>query len=235
MTTIISNGYYMVADKRTTLPAPRQKKTTSLESRCENFKHSRPPVTGYLDETTKLIPEPKTTYNDKKILCLAAAGSVSVINYQLALLAHMTMDQLLKLNSSTDGGEGGCSFIFITEDFHTHKVHYAAGHDDPISMSSFPPGTNVVLGSGNSIINVIDRRLPGVFNKVHILSLFLFTTNTDKGSSNCFDVYGCREAKYFCKIIPTHEEVRSRCDEVTKLLKFGETRKTHLFNNERKS
>lgn len=235
MTTIVSNGYYMIADKRTTQTSRVIKNSMSLASECENFKYSRPHITGYLDETTKLIPQPKTTYKNKKVLCIGMAGEAGFINYQLSLLSYMTMDQLLKLNSEINTVEAGCTFLFITEDFHSHKVNYSPAHERIITVSSFPPGVSVVVGSGGGIIGSLNRRMPGVFDKAHILSLFLFATNTDKGSSNCFDVYGTREAKYFCKIIPSQKEVQSRCEEVSKLLNFGGGRKTHIFNNQRKS
>lgn len=229
MTTIVSNGYYMIADKRTNFGSSAVKHPV-LTSECKDFKFSRPSRRHFNDEVTKLVPEPKTMYGEKKVLAIAGSGNVETINDMLSCLEYMTIDQLVKLKSRSGQSRQYVQLLFITEDFHTHQISFTTVDQAAPTERTYQPGKIVAIGSGGVILMEFQDRLQVRLEKTHLLNLFLLGTNTDEHSSNCFDVYGAQEKKYFSNIMPSHEEVNARVTEAAQLLDFASYRKRHHFN-----
>lgn len=231
MTTILSNGYYLIGDKRTSHTTPATK-TTILESNLEGFVHSRLHRKTQTDETKKVIPLPKTTFEGKAVLAIAGAGNVERINEAYNFFTVMSIDAYASIKKSSKQHTPLHSFLFITEDFHSHRIVFTfSGQFTSLQViqSSFKPGHVIASGSGGSLINELQERTHNKLNEGHPLSAFLLGTNTDAGSSNCYDVYGVREKKYFSKIIPTTEAVTSHIKEAMSLIDLSTCRKQHFF------
>lgn len=231
MTTIVSNGYYMLADKRTTFTSSAIHHP-ELTSGYEGFKFSRPSRRYHNDEVTKLVPEPPTTYGKKKVVAIAGSGDVDMINELLSYLEHMTVEEMVKVKARSSRASGYVQLLFITEDFHTHRISFSKG-DGAISERSYRPGSLAATGSGGVMLMEFQDRMQHRVEKTHILNLFLLASNTDPASSNCFDVYGAQEKKYFCNIIPTPEEVTACVRQATSLLDFASYRKQHHFTSKK--
>ena len=228
MTTIVSNGYYMIADKRTTFSSAPAK-TPCLKSQVKGFSYKRVPGRARMDGATKLIPEPIATYNGKKILSIAGSGSVSAIIEVMNLLTYLKLEDLISFKARQGGCGGQVKVILITEDFYSHIVDFTQHHAHRPSEKSYKPGTLAAVGSGGAFLMDIQERLNNQLNKVDILNAFLFASNSDIASSNCYDVYGTREQKYFSNVVPSHEEVATRANKAWSQLNFGKFRKQHHF------
>lgn len=233
MTTIIANGYYMIGDRRTTGQS-RGTRETLLKSYYEGFKATRPASVQYQDESTKVIPLPNTTYKEKKVVCIAGSGNVENIMEFLNLLNFISLDDLIRVKKRVQRRFSLTQLLLITEDNHTHRVSFSFQDSPIISEITAKPGKTLMIGSGGFFVSRMEERFPGFLDKVHPLSAFLFATNTDKSSSNCYDVYGVKENQYHSKILPTDEEVETRCKEVSDCFTFGHKNKVHKFGIKQK-
>lgn len=228
MTTIVANGYYMIGDRRTTDRNPPTRDIL-LKSEYLGFSSARRVGTKYHDKSPKVIPLPKTTYKHKKIACIAGSGSLENILEYLSFLNYMTLDDLIRVRGNSRQKISLTQLLLITEDSRTHRVSFSQHDHLVVVENTFEPGKMVAIGSGGNFLSTMEERVPGLLENLHPLSAFLFATNTDKGSSNCYDVYGVKEGQYFSKILPTPEEVEARCNEVASRLTFGRRGKVHNF------
>lgn len=212
MTTITSNGYYLIADNCVTI-----ERTSNLKNKTPGVKTKKVSLM-HSNENKIIIPEKTITIEKNKVMAWAGSGNVEkIFNFMsninnLDILDYVDIySNIVTINSLNEG----FSIFLITENFYTYVVKVCLKpikntYNVNCEVDCYLPGTLVLGGSGSGIIeNLLDCNLIDFedLKKEHPLLTHLFMCNSCNYSSFSYDVYGAKEKQIFFHIKPDYEAI----------------------------
>lgn len=227
MTTITSNGYYLIADKRQS--HKRRINGNNLSQGVKTFT-----VRSYSDSAVKIhaVLGEDYTLGGQVIVAYAIAGCLNTADKFMEAAKGIPLEKFTKAYTTLiplDSADESFSIVLISKDKHTHVIEISTSSkngslSNKYTVSSYAPGGVKFEGSGSSLIDQLFNR--GALNyqefakKQHPLNLHLFNTSTDDGSSNSYDVYGVEEGKLIIGLEPTIEAVQEAVDLISAGIKL---------------
>lgn len=227
MTTITSNGYYLIADKRTTI-------TSHLNSKNKSEGVDEKKVSTHSDETCKIHVLGKDsgyTIDGKRILAWASAGNAITADKFMSASAGIPFEKFAQAYSTCQPINDPCEdfcIVMITEHHHTWVFNVVAVVNNGVfglewTLKCYGPGTIIRQGSGQYLLTqliaswAIEQKEIQV---MHPLQVHLFGAGTDSNSSTTYDVYGVKEDKLHLGLEPAPEAVQEALDSIGKLVSF---------------
>ena len=198
MTTIVSNGDYLIADKRT---------TTSMGAK----QHRE-------DASSKIHHRIKATYASKEVSAYAFSGNVQVFQRMNRVIektkcfdALIEVGQCLNLAGEATIGmlllykEGGCVRIVFNSRRNGKDASEVSSFGNVV-ITECPRGSYLGIGSGwhrfvHSSVYMVATPT--------VLDAFLFGAYLDDGSSTDYDVFGREENALISRNVPSEEEVKT--------------------------
>lgn len=227
MTTITSNGYYLIADKRQTHTRTVNQRNSSDGVRCRT-------VSSYSDHTVKIhtnLADQYTIY-DETVVAYAITGDATAGDRFMSAAKGVSLEKfadIYTLLSDLRSSSNTFSIIMVTKSKKTFSIDIGIRVMNNTIVRSFdveeyPPGYNIFYGSGSGLINRLANR-GCISHKNHIanlhpLNIHLFNASTDKSSSCTYDVYGVDEDKLVIGLEPSIEAVQEAMDAVSSGIKF---------------
>ncbi len=214
MTTIVSNGYHLIVDKRTTsthdMPVSGygdKKITTKIQSKS--------------DLGCKIITPDKWHYKDKKIIAATAAGIKSEFELLYKSFDKANVEAVTSVLNSvgyfhrTTSQPG--AIVLLTEDFHTVLIN--------ISKRSavtflYKPGVVVVAGGGENNFHSLSKFIRNE-DKANLrpVDVFLYSVSrSDLYSSMIFDHFDSTLKKSFLNLRPSTVSVKTSIDRLNQMV-----------------
>lgn len=225
MTTVVSNGYYLIADKRLTHTNPRRAidpDTNALST-----------LTAIFDDEVKLFSGENVRYtvNDVKVMAFGLAGDITEAErFMFAANDGCLLDfcsrytKLMALKSEKN--EFGV--LCLMEDHTSVLIEFTHQARDLFAdvvytASLSEPGMPLCIGSGASGFKQIFRN--GLFDELalmgaHPLNIFLAMASLDIHSSTSYDAYSLEEDKLVTGLVPEEEAVLASLEEFSSVFKF---------------
>ena len=227
MTTITSNGYYLIADKRTTI-------TCHLNSNNKSRGVDEKKVSTHSDESCKINVLGKDsgyTIDGKRILAWASAGNGITADRFMSASAGIPFEKFAEAYSTcrpfNDPHEDFC-IVMITEHHHTWVFNIEAVVTNGVfqlkwTLKCYSPGTIIQRGSGQCLLTQLTSAWAigqKEIQAMHPLQVHMFGAGTDSNSSTTYDVYGVKEDKLHLGLEPAPEAVQEALDSIGKLVSF---------------
>lgn len=197
MTTIISNGYYLLADHRKTTYALKRDALIT-EDRTMRF-----------DNADKLVIGNKLMMNGQRLLAYALTGNVRKFEFINELNAgndsfdlYVFLKTCVKLpHSYFQDTKDITTLIGITEDFETIKVGWEfSSKQITYSVSEHEKGDLVTAGSGGAYVDGLLAARPNP-NHLSLEELMNVASICDEGTSSSYGVFGARENHKFAHVL----------------------------------
>lgn len=207
MTTIVSNGYFLIADRRSTIRVETNYLTGGEIKRGD--------TRFYKDQTNKIITPQNIYIGDKLVRAIACSGNIDFIFYTLSLSKLGFDINLPSIFACVAGipapSKVSCTLLAVTEDNVTHKFRFVSTVTSGenlwrVDSERFAPGTIVVAGSGG---DVWDETVPLLTDgrDMDVLDVFTFCAHRDSWSSDHYSVYGVTAHELFEDVRPREEEI----------------------------
>lgn len=207
MTILISNGNFLIADKRAT----REDSSEIIED--DIAKSTKVTVTNYRDDICKVFQPKHCLIRDLRVRAFAFAGTYSRMLGLIKMVARRTQDfQLdeLIIDLNTFGvfrGEGRLTMLAIAEDGSTWR--FKCGQDATVQIDVAEAGE--IMGAGGS--SLIYTALAGTVNKWTTadtaLNFFLAGAYNNKGCSTIYDAYSLQEDRIVRNCRPSDAVAKS--------------------------
>lgn len=213
MTTIFTDGKFMIADRRSTRSVISKDVIASSGRRNSNYEFST-------DATVKLTVPPNMKFRGKQIACMATAGDGYIGDHFRNLAAvkrPMDLDALLDgidgmpCNTSETSAtilalfKNGEIRSFEIRSRFENRVHVYAVKDKEHPLGPGYP-TLYSVGSGSSYWGKIAS---SIVKPVSMLDVFLFSTHLDPYSVESYSVYSLEEDHLYTHVNPSGEEVEA--------------------------
>lgn len=206
MTTITSNGHFLIADKRTTVV---------------NSENS----TSYGSVTKIVIPENSLAINGDKVLAYAISGNATIA---YPIFKNSPTSDIIELGYfitkgiKSWGENHGFSLLAVLESGSNMELNFDfTANKNSWNCTVYEKGVVCSTGSGSTIIrNFHTADILKSFARAHILDIHLFQAAFDSGSSTDYDVYSLEENKLITDCRPTKQAVQESIDRVTQRLDF---------------
>ena len=215
MTTIISDGYYLVADHRT---------TTNVSSLELYSKDTGENIIDYKSNLcNKIMFPPIDIHTDfGKIKAYSYAGDLEILSSFIGILKEHNSPSGFKLcrGSATltticktvPDDESGY-ILAITDENHTVKITFTK---DKLSVTIYKPGTLIAVGSGgkifDSIVNLL-KAAPQIRYAIPIISFI------DENTSYTYSAYSVEENHLFTNIEISLDEVKEHSNCIVNVFK----------------
>jgi hypothetical protein len=202
MTTIISNGYYLLADHRRAIHT-RDSAVLITENRIVR-----------LDDTDKLIVGNKLMVNGKRLLAYASSGDTRKFEFINELNCgsdncdlYVFLKTCIQLpHIYFDNNSDTTTLIGITEDFKTIKIEWLFSlNRTHYGVTEYENGDLVVGGSGGVYI---DGLLSGnkSLARLSLEELMNIAAIRDESTSSSYGVFGARENHKFAHVLGPSKE-----------------------------
>lgn len=226
MTTITSNGFYLVADKC----------TSSTKTKDSGNKLAMSGITDVYKTSNNVkihvVDDKDYTYKDAKILAYAIAGDaiggerfmkaaegIPISNFARSytrIVGCVDTDQNFSVVAVTNFFETLLIDVYGEIENHTSNVI--------VDIRRKPCGMSVGVGSGHILSNTLlnsKSLCASTLDETHILHRHLFAASCDpRNSSVAYDAYGARECKLFTNLNPEPEAVLESFRIVKDLIKI---------------
>ena len=232
MTTIVSNGYHLFVDKRTTIPH-----NLTLTGYGETRTTTRIEHTS--DLCSKLVIPTNWKYKGKKITAATAAGKLDEMESIYKSLDKASVEVVVDVIGASGlfnhAFKEGLGVVLLTEDFHTVNITV---NSKGLRLNCNKPGVTVVTGGGISNFNAMKKFIDkkDLF-KIRPLDVFLYSTSrSDLWSSQAFDHFDNVFLKSFKNLRPASRSVLASIDRLNKLIdlnnavKASENEQNHAGN-----
>ena len=212
MTTITSNGYYLIADNRVTI-----NKIINTENKTPQVK--RKEVTFFHNGENKIsLPQQRLVIEKQKVLAWTGSGNPeSMFNFinnakKIDILDYVDIYSNLVDFKNTDET---FTIFLITENYCTYVINFNlkivnSESKTHLNIKRHNPGVIAFSGSGSNIISdLLNYSLIDIkeIENQHPLLTHLFMYNSCKYSSFSYDVYGAKEKQFFSNIEPGQEAI----------------------------
>ena len=223
MTAIVSNGYYLIADHRTTRTPLRQELIDHQTGKSRNSYTT--------DMTCKLIVPPKRTKltlptagEQSRIIAAACSGNAENKYRLKSIFNNAKSGKFLEWSRVLQGFSptiaGAFKIVFVTENFHTVVWTVEPEH---IARTTYSPGHIYSTGTGGTWLQLLSNKL----TKTKLLEtmtpekIFLAGSYLDKSSSSSYSVVGVKERLHYPSVNPDPEYVKKVSREVWDKLTTG--------------
>lgn len=226
MTTIVSDGNYVIADRRGTHRiSVRRQINTKSESKLLNAR---------VDEHLKLLTPQNFVYENDVIKCFASSGSAMYLNMVQRLARtnrrNIDLDHILASLHMLECGNLSlrATFLVLCERTGLSKfaIHPSNGHFN-VSWQNLDTrdGKYHFIGSGS---NVWEQFEPLLSRPVSMLDAFLFTAHLDPASVENYSVYSLKDNELYVEVIPSREDIQKAVETVQKSLNFHDPNRKPL-------
>lgn len=216
MTAIVSNGYYLIADHRTTRTPVRQELVDHQTGKSR---------TSYTtDMTCKIIVPPKRTKltlpaggEQSRIIAAACAGNAENKYRLRAIFNNAKSGKFLEWSRVLQGFcpsiTGVFKIVFVTENLHTVIWTIESEH---IARITYEPGRIYSTGTGGTWLNLLSSKLAKtkIAKTLTPEQVFLAGAYLDKSSSSSYSVVGVKEKLHYPSVNPDPEYVKKVSREV---------------------
>ena len=213
MTTITSNGYYLIADKC----------VTSTTRKVSGNKNAMSATTDVYKTTNNVkihvIENMDYTYKGAKILAYAVTGEATAGEHFMEAAEGIPLGSFARAYTKvmrTINTEDKFRIIAVTDLFETLVINVYGEVEDhactmAVNITRHPRGVSVGAGSGAALSNTLLRSNwlnQDSLNQIHILHHHLFLACHDvSNSSISYDVYGVKQGKLVTDLKPEPEAV----------------------------
>lgn len=205
MTTIISNGSYLLADHRRTT-------SYTLSERLLKNEDGHPPTAGASDTADKLMVLKEDTIlkiRDKRIIAYGLAGPVGTINTFNDIVKYgagkdRQLAEVIRLLTSLHIRTVSIAGVFVLEDNTSvtmNKVH------NVFTYENHKKDEVCYVGSGTRFLSAMKDLLP---KNLHISDYMALACAVDKHTSPTYAVYGVKENHLYSRIDPGKEHILDR-------------------------
>lgn len=221
MTTIITDGNFIIADKRTSgVWSPGS-------SSCRSKKRPAKVATDVTEKIVILEHKEPVTFKNKKVVAMAFSGSVNVGDQMISVVKKTKVinhyfDQLSVMPTTN---HTATSFILVFEDGSSQVIRTSIlPNKEKIHINYLPVetvGNFSSIGSGSGLYKVLLPYFPkDIKEKITLLDLFFFMVHTDEASSDNYDVFCMKERKLVRNCKPTKAAVLESVLKIQSLLDF---------------
>lgn len=213
MTTIVSNGYYLIADHRRSRSESadtRNLLSIQVDSKDKASVVRKKKFSVHMDIAEKIFmlenPVPCSNKKAGNVIALACAGPVIMNDKFIKILLQysktdQTIDQFLKLLEMFQSLSGFMSCLMVTDNSFTIEVSVTGNTTSSVKFKYHTPGTSVMRGSGYGKI----KNLYIPLAKTPPQDLFYMAQFMDVYTSPSYSVLGVRENQYFPFVLETPE------------------------------
>lgn len=231
MTTIISNGYYLLADHRQTQKYDTDTEIGKSIDIYSNHKHGVLLDKVVIDTTNKItiFEDVKHIYG-YKVKAMACSGKVSILDDFTTILSSIKKGEdasilMPMLKNTITLSKESVSIIFITEDNLTLRCIFEYENDN-MYVTTHNPGEIVAIGEGAGIVQGLVNFL--FIKRIDILMPIVGLSCTYTSSS--YSVYGNRENHLYASVFMDIAECKAVINEsVEKYLKYIDKTDCHHF------
>lgn len=219
MTTVVTDGKYMIADRRVS-------QTISIRARCG--KHSNTSEhRARVDTAIKLIAPQNLIYKGVGVKCMGFAGSESYLELMHRItrsprdsIEFDTVLQTLHLFEVGTSVTSTGTFLVILENGKVCKCNITPRNSRlQVAWTEIPFETSdfVMIGSGAGVWKQFDALIDA---DVPMLEAFLFCAHIDPSSTENYSVYSVADHEIFTDVRPGMAEIMNAVDSVRKKVKF---------------
>ena len=213
MTTIVSNGYYLIADHRRSSSENsviRNLLALQVDSHDKASVIRKKKFSIYKDIAEKIFfletPIPCLNKEAGKVIAFACAGPMLMIDkfIKIILLYSKTSDsleQFMKLLEMFQPFSGSMSCLMVTDKSFTVEAVFSGNKTFSVKFKYHTPGTSVMEGSGYGKIQNLHIPLA----KTPPQDLFYMAQFMDVYTSPSYSVLGVRENQYYPFVLETPE------------------------------
>lgn len=229
MTLVITDGQYVIADKRRYSKNPEHP-----EKYSENRDFHRRSHHGrkYFDGIDKLIPAPMNVkYGGVKVLAISAAGQVKDIDAFYRLMHLCDLKAYFASIAGTTVGPIGPTYsvLAIMEDQSSVSIDVTIPTTRlNVKTVVKPKGAINYIGCGGDLISHLTSSYNAKFENVSLLDMFLFGANSTSGCSTNYDVYGVQENQYYRDRCPNHDALKVATRRVLSTVNFCPKKQHYL-------
>lgn len=227
MTTITSNGYYLIADKRQT-----STHTVNQHNSSEGVRSRT--VSSHNDHTVKIYANlgDGFTIQGETVVAYAISGSVITGERFMEAAKGLPLEKfidsyaaLTDLRSTADS----FSVVMVSESKKTYRIVLGVEVRNnrvarKFNIDGYGSGYVLFEGSGSGLIYRLVKSGSISYSRnirnQHPLNVHLFMASTDKSSSYTYDVYGVDEGKLVIGLEPSSEAVQEAVDAISAGVKF---------------
>lgn len=211
MTTIITDGNFLIADRRT--------------SSTHRIRNKWYPVK--TDDTVKIHLSTMATYGGKRVKAMAGAGD----GYFCESYEHMlksfdsekhaieleTYHEILRKQSMPSGASAARILLLMEDatvlvfDVKIHHMPSNKANRPSIRTMATKPGSIVALGSGGYVWDALHKFTN---SKLDAIDVFTFCTHINEGSSDSYSAYSLKEDHLYTQVNPTPQDVEERVKRV---------------------
>lgn len=239
MTHIVTDGKYLIADKRTTFSAGNHKRHQSDPGSNRREFRRDDSVKLYLPTSKILLSNTAEDDTANRIKLVTLSGTVPVGGgHPIKILASLgsLYEYRRFLNSSVFANQS-FTLLVVTENNSVTTLNREMTDDGCMwrmhthSSSRFTNGGYLAMGSGSQYNrSLIDAAFKE--KKITLLDLFLYGSHLDPGCSTDYSVYGFHENHLYTTVRPDEEMVSAAYNKVLDLFKFkGLKRSYTLFSD----
>lgn len=219
MTTIITNGYYLAADHRTTF--------TSVERRFDIETGEKAKEGVFSDTAYKihLVPADIQFYHgDRKVIAIACSGAADAGGLFMEFLdvvaktKKLDIQDVIKIHRTLRGATS-FTVVGVTEDAHSFLMPMRNHSERKVAI--FSPGKMIMAGSGVSVPSAWDDVNEAEKSTVTVGDLVLTASRYDNSTSPSYSVFGVREKEYYAAVIPSKEDVDKAVTKVFHEMQHG--------------
>lgn len=235
MTHIVSNGKYLIADKRTSfmngasgdgtgkVPGTRR----SHFCRDDSIKITIPKERLVVSKSVAANKEPKLI----KAVAMSGSNLPDYMHPVRLLLRIGDLTEYAAMLNANAFAQTSFSMMALVEDGSVCVLQRSKVRDEirwsitTTSADEFAKGAYVAMGSGSE-----HRLLEEVYKKkeITLLDAFFYGSHLDRASTTDYSVYGLEEAHFFATVRPTEADVRESYNKVRGLFEFNKLKKRYL-------
>lgn len=229
MTTIFSNGYFLIADKRVSF-------THHKSTRLPNGKADKVGGDFYIDAEAKIFLPPKgvnwnlNAETSSPIHAVGTAGEVNTTERFINLLSYLSLKETIAYFNTPAVYSRLQTFtlVFLAMD-HETLVVTKRNSEHELKVTGYPAGGCTVAGSGAGTIKQLIDETNINSSNLHPLDYFLFMAAFDESSSTDYDVYCSTEHKLIRGLQPSDDAVNESVQRVGRSLVWKTVNKVKSF------
>ncbi len=210
MTTIVTNGHYLIADHRVTNNFKIESSTHVIENQKETMYDTHNKI--FVIPIDKVV-----TLKDKRIKAFAYAGSAGVYAYLVELIktskdTNINLYQALRTLSKYEHGQ----FIAVNYDSTSTKAILKGFHNNGSYLQCVNEiGKLIIVGSGSEPVSELLFKIGSGYN---IVDAFHTAVMFDNYTSPSFSVFGVEENHLFTNVLYPIEEIKKSFDRIMTLV-----------------
>lgn len=204
MTTIITDGKFLIADHRMSITHPNGTEAMDIANGCS----TKSAISDSLVKIKLCTEETQVYCRDDRIVAYALAGSTSVCigfrNWVARQVGRCSIQTFLDSNYSL-GNAPNATMIAVAANGNMHHIDFVTGQ-----TSYSGPTITICRGSGMSGYNFLMNEYTEFFRNLTLEERFLMAAMLDEHSSMSYSVYSIKDAIFYPFVLVKQEQIDER-------------------------